>query len=162
MFLLTFRFKEMLCSRVPTLPKFYILFFDILSYLSLQELHVCHNINRLTHVLPEQYRPVLNTCLNNILSHNLLTTNSSNTVSLCVKHLKPNAALPYTTPEVVNNCGNRRVVGSAASVEEEEFSHTSSTVDNCEQLLATTTTREKQIESEVSIIIYLYRLYLIN
>ena len=107
---------------------------------------MCHNINRLSCILPEQYHPVLNTCLSNILSNNELTTSTGSSVALGVKHLRPNATLPYTTATGVVD----RVDSSGRdNVLEKEATRINNSVDCCQQFLVSTTTRETLIENEV-------------
>ena len=118
---------------------------------------MCHNINRLSHILPEQYHPVLNTCLSNILSNSMLPSTSSN-VTLCVKHLQPKATtLPYTKAigkvrtGDSNNGSDLGVLNNV--VDNNELTHKNNAVTYCEQFLTSTTTREAQIESEVDFLL---------
>eukprot|EP01032_Pedospumella_encystans_P008056 gene8056-9603_t len=119
---------------------------------ALQELHVCHNINRLSSILPEQYQPVLNTCLSNILSIRMLPSTSSN-VTLCVKHLQPKATtLPYTTAigkVRTGDSNNGSDLGVSNNVvDNNELTHKNNAATYCEQFLTSTTARETQIENE--------------
>lgn len=108
---------------------------------------MCHNINRLLHILPEQYQPVLNSYLSNILS-------SSVRIALSVKHLQPKATLPYATSTIsvpTSDSNSSRDLGDSNNVvvDKESSSHKLTADNYCELFLASTTTRETQIESEV-------------